>query len=178
MQEIPAAVQQLIDKQAITEAIIRYSRAADRRDWDLARRVYWPDATDDHVLFSGGVEDFIAFADDFLVDKPTAHFLGNFLIDLLSPTTAFSETYHVAYHDHAVGDGKREDWIFWGRYLDKFEKRGDEWRIIHRTLAMDACTVVPGSSVLKSEAFANLTTLGGSKPDDPLYRFHPRGVDA
>ena len=90
------AVQALLDKQSISELLMRYSRAMDRRDWDLARAVYWPDAADDHMQYQGDVEGFIKHAVNFLIDMPTMHFLGNSLIDLGSATSAFSETYFMA----------------------------------------------------------------------------------
>ena len=172
-----AAVQSLLDKQAITEVLTRYSRSMDRRDWGLARSVYWLDAADDHMNYQGDVEGFLGFAAEFLVDMPTMHFLGNMLIDLESAIRAFSETYFIAYHN-LPGEKGREDLILWGRYLDALEKRNGEWKISARTLALDAFSRTPGTSEWDRGMFANLRTRGGAKPDDPLYRLHPRGADA
>lgn len=171
------AVQALLDKQAIKDQLMRYSRSMDRRDFDLARSVYWPDAADDHMLYQGDVAGFIEHAEKFLVDTPTMHFLGNMLVDLETATTAFSETYFLAYHD-LPGEQGRQDLILWGRYLDAVEKRGGEWRISARTLALDGFSLTPGTSSWDRGMFANLRTRGGAKPDDPLYRLHPRGANA
>ena len=43
------AVQALLDKQAIKDQLMLYSRSMDRRDFDLANSVYWPDAVDDKM---------------------------------------------------------------------------------------------------------------------------------
>ena len=171
------AVQALLDKQSISELLMRYSRSIDRRDWDLTRSVYWPEATDEHLLYKGGVSGFIELAASFVVDMPTMHFLGNILIDLQSVTSAFSETYFMAYHD--MPGEERKNLILWGRYLDSHEKREGQWKISSRTLALDAYSLTPTTSVWdETGLYFGITTRGGAKPDDPLYRLHPRGVDA
>ena len=172
-----AAVQALLEKQAITEQLMRYSRAMDRRDWELARSVYWPDAADDHINYQGDVAGFLDHAANFLIDMPTMHFLGNVLIDLESDTDAFAETYFLAYHN-LPGESGRQDLILWGRYLDNLEKRDGTWRISARTLALDAYSLTAGTSAWENGMFAGIRTRGGAKPDDPLYRLHPRGADA
>ncbi len=169
-----AAMQGLLDKQAITDQLMRYSRAMDRRDWDLVRQVYWPDAADDHMHYQGDLAGFLEHAKNFLVDMPTVHFLGNVLVDLESDTLAFAETYYLAYHD-LPGESGRQDLILWGRYLDTLEKRNGDWRISARTLALDAYTLTAGTSSWENGMFSAIKTRGGAKPDDPLYRLHPRG---
>ena len=39
-------IRRLADRQAIEDTIARYARGVDRRDWDLVRSTYHPDATD------------------------------------------------------------------------------------------------------------------------------------
>lgn len=168
----------LLDRQAITEVLMRYSRAIDRRDPDaLLREVYWLDATDDHMLYQGDVPGMIDFAFGFTTDMPTMHFLGNIIIDLESDTLAFAETYHIAHHDMPAEDaGARRNLTLFGRYLDRFEKRDGIWRIKDRTVAIDCYTDAPGSSDWAKGMFAHVKTRGSAKPDDPLYRLHPRGA--
>ena len=45
----------LMDKLAVTEALMRYCRGVDRKDRETFESAYWPDATDDHVKYVGGV---------------------------------------------------------------------------------------------------------------------------
>ena len=71
------ALQALLDKQAISETLLRYSRAIDRRDADLMRRVYWPDAIDDHAVFTGNVEEFIAYSFPFMEGVVSQHIVTN-----------------------------------------------------------------------------------------------------
>jgi hypothetical protein len=171
------ALQTLLDKQAITEVLLRYSRGIDRRDADLMRRVYWPDAIDDHAVFRGNVEEFLAYSFPFMEGVISQHVVTNILVDLTGENEAFSECYFAGFHDFPAENGRIER-VVGGRYLDRHERRGDEWRIIERTLAIDWYNERPGNSVWDSGRYANLPNRAGVKPDDPLYRLHPWGTDA
>ena len=171
------ALQALIDKQAIGEVLARYCRAIDRRDPDLMRTVYWPDAIDDHAVFTGNVEEFIAYSFPFLEGVVTHHSITNILIDLTGPETAFSECYFSAFHDFPAEEGRLERTVG-GRYLDLHEQRHGEWRIKSRTLVIDWYAERPGTSVWDRGRYANLPNRGAPKPEDALYRLHPAGSDA
>ena len=45
--------QQLADREAIRECVLRYSRGVDRLDVEQMKSAYWPEATDDHGRFVG-----------------------------------------------------------------------------------------------------------------------------
>jgi 3-phenylpropionate/cinnamic acid dioxygenase small subunit len=168
-----AEIRALLDKQAITEILMRYSRLTDRKDFaGYASQIYWPDAVDDHVLYQGEVTGLMEFAAGFTQDMPTMHFLGNILIELQDDTHAFAETYHMAYHNMPA-EPVRDDLMLMGRYLDKFEKRGREWRIKQRTVVVDHYTRGPATSVWNSGLFENIRMRGMPKPHDPLYQLHP-----
>ena len=53
----------LLAERAIQRVLTTYSRGVDRYDFDLVRSCYWPEGTDDHGSFVGGVDDFIAFVE-------------------------------------------------------------------------------------------------------------------
>ena len=46
------------------------------------------------------------------------------------------ESYLVAFHYLAGPDGEDSEMTYLGRYLDRFEKRGDIWKIRHREPVM------------------------------------------
>jgi hypothetical protein len=171
----PEAIQLLLDKQAVTELLLGYCRAIDRRDADLMRTLYWPDAIDDHAVFRGDIEAFIAYSMPFLEGVVTQHRITNIWIDVTGPDSAFSECYFSAFHDFPApkGGAARLERIVGGRYLDRHERRGEEWRIIERTLALDWYHEREGNSVWDSGRYANLPNRGAPRPDDPLYRLHP-----
>jgi hypothetical protein len=134
-------VSALLDKQEIEEVVLRYCRGIDRRDFDLVRSCYHPDARDHHGSFSGGVEEYIAW-----VDKLTAryqwsmHLIANVLIDLgkdhdpggTTADSAACESYGVSLH--RSDDTKPYMNLATGfRYLDRFERREGAWKIAERT---------------------------------------------
>ena len=134
----------LLDKQEIEETILRYCRGIDRRDFDLVRNCYHPDASDHHGSFSGSVDEYIAW-----VDKLTSryrfsmHLVGNILIELGGDATpsddriaardlAACETYGVSLH--RSDDPRPFMNLATGfRYLDRFERRDGKWKIAERT---------------------------------------------
>lgn len=172
------AIQALINKQAVTEVLLRYCRAIDRRDADLMRRTYWPDAIDDHAVFTGNVEEFIAYSFPFMEGVVSQHQITNIWVELTGDGSAFSECYFQGFHDFPAETGGRLERVVGGRYLDRHERRDGEWRILSRTLAIDWYNERPGNSVWDSGRYANLKNRGGPKPHDPLYRLHPLGLEA
>jgi hypothetical protein len=73
----------MLAERAIQRVLTSYSRGVDRFDFELVRSCYWPDGTDDHGSFTGGVDEFITFVQKSLNRfERTAHFLGNMLIDV------------------------------------------------------------------------------------------------
>lgn len=115
----------------------RYSRAIDRCDMELLKTVYWPDAIDDHAIFVGNPVEFAEFVTPILRDrtKATMHTLSNTTIEL-EGDVALTETYVRAYH-HMEHNGKKDDVILGGRYLDRFARRNGEWRVAERTFVLD-----------------------------------------
>ncbi len=124
------SVEALSDIQCIREAANRYSRGVDRLDVEEMKSSYWPDATDDHGAFVGNAHEFCEFC---MVAhrryRSTGHCIFNHQIELDGPDAARGEIYCVTWLFHLESD-QLDTW--YGRYLDRYEKRGDEWRIIER----------------------------------------------
>ena len=126
---------ELADREAIRDCLFRYCRGTDRADPDLLRTVYWPGAMDHHTGFEGTGEDFIEWALPRLaLLEQKVHMIGNILIDL-DGDTAKVETYLWSV-SISPGDEPRQS-VVAGRYLDRFEKRDDEWRIAERWVVHD-----------------------------------------
>jgi len=129
-------LQVLMDREKIRDCLARLSRGLDRRDAALVRGGYWPEATEDEGVFCGSVQEFLHWVvPGAPAMRLTLHTLGQSLIDLRG-TGAVVETHVTAYHRVDSGGADR-DVFLGGRYLDRMEKRGAEWRIIHRTLLYD-----------------------------------------
>ena len=66
--------------------------------------------------------------------------------------------------------GKME-MVVGGRYLDRLERRGGEWRIAWRTYVMDWNRNVPSTCRWDEGIYARLRNRGARFPDDPLQAF-------
>lgn len=123
----------LLDKQEIEEVVLRYCRGIDRRDFDLVRACYHPDAIDRHGSFEGSVDRFLEWVDGLTAKYVwSMHLVGNVLIELGAPDQAACETTGVSLHRGA--DAKPSQNLATGfRYLDRFERRDETWRIAERT---------------------------------------------
>jgi len=134
------AFARLLAKDAITEVLNRFARGADSADLAVIRSVYWPEATDDHGNFSGNAMEFAEYAMDVLkAFRTTMHFLTNVSIEFVVAHQAEVQCYFYAYHEHLPGaDGTPPMvTVVGGRYLDRFEERDGEWRILKRVVTMD-----------------------------------------
>jgi ketosteroid isomerase-like protein len=137
-------VARVVDQQEIRDVVYRYCRGIDRRDFDLVRSCYHPDATDDHGDFRGTIDEFIAHIDERLPRfECTMHFIGNVLVEVAGDR-ARSESYVVAYHRLGAHGTKRErDFIVNLRYVDDFERRNGAWKIATRVCVFDFSRIDP-----------------------------------
>ena len=125
------ALRTLLDERAIERVILRYCRGIDRLDRELVRSCYHADATDHHGSFRGGVDEYLDWAWKLLERyDSTMHLIGNTLIEV-DGAAARAESYGVAFHrgDATVPE---HNLITGFRYVDRFEQRGNEWRIARR----------------------------------------------
>jgi hypothetical protein len=193
------AIEALLAKQEIHEALARYCRGIDRGDAELVRSAYHEDATDDHgftVVETGW--DIAALADrdnpnGFPVEwESSTHFLGQSIIELDGDRAA-SETYF-----HAVmrfeHDGVAYELVNDGRYIDRWERRdGGTFLISDRTVMTDGMRTDridgawPGPDTDVPKAFWGAPALPPSDPkfgtrtaEDHSYSVLPRlsGVGA
>lgn len=161
-------LQELMDREEIRDVVLRYCRGVDRRDWDLVRSCYHPDAYDHHGRFRGNVDEFVDFLQDFLPRHfdATMHFCGNVLIDL-DGDIALVESYVVAHHRGIPpGQQERGDMIVGARLHDRMERRDGAWRVAHRELIHDWSRIEPEGAVF---ALAPGALVGCAGPDDPTY---------
>jgi hypothetical protein len=126
----------LIQRERIRDCLARVARGEDRRDAALISSAYWPDSTADYGVFKGDFAAYLAWVvpgADAVIN--TQHALGQSVIEL-DGETARVETQVMSYHRVNMGAGER-DICIGGRYLDRMEKRGGEWRIAKRMMLYD-----------------------------------------
>ena len=190
-----AELQQVVDRSRLYDVLTRYCRALDRCDVDLMRSVYWDDARDDHGVFNGGAQEFA----EFIIREiqtwfdMTMHAIMNVHMEL-EGNVACAESYLFACHrvrgekrkvEEIFGSTylSRFDWsrvegvphVFYygGRYVDRLEKRGREWKIAHRQAVMDWNHNEISSAIWEEGMFRTLTLRGARGPQDVALRNRP-----
>src|SRR5690606_27529765 len=166
---LQGAVQELLDRQAILDCLNRYARGLDRKDLDVLRSAFHPDATDHH----GGSIEYHPAADALIADWETRdidrsfsqHLIINTSIDL-DGDTAHAESYFqliVGLKPEVRPEQPRLS-IGGGRYVDRFERRDGEWRIARRVLVLEYSTAWD-----ENDALPWVREWARRNADDPSY---------
>lgn len=164
-----ALLQSLADREAIRECLYRYCRGIDRLDPEALRSAYWPDGTDQHGAYNGSAQGFIDWALGKLPGSGRmVHTIGNTLIQLCGDQAAV-ESYFQAWQADRDAQGQPQETFLCGRYVDRFERRGQEWRVAARTVIYDWIRQTPLPAGTDLERFGTRQPTGGRKPDDALY---------
>jgi len=161
-------VELLMAERAIKRVILAYSRAVDRYDFDALSDCYWPEGTDDHGSFKGLAGDFVEWNKGALGRfDMTNHFLGNMFVEVdMESGTAKAETYAVAYHRYNDAEGQLTDMTAGLRYVDRFERRGGEWKILERVIAYSWRRTDPA---IGASGFADTYVRAVRGMDDIVY---------
>ncbi len=162
--------QAITDRYQIEEVLRQYCRGVDRGDAALIRDVYHPDATDDHGVFKGKGVDFADRVVEAMTDRmaATMHNLHqiNIRFDAREPPrSAATETYFTAIHRLSNESGDTVLEWFGGRYVDRFERRDDVWKIADRKVVYEWSKIETVAEEYPNEAF----TQGLRSPDDVSY---------
>ena len=158
----------IADRLAIHDVLNLHSRGLDRLDSSAIQSAYWADAEVDYGGYKGGAHIFAELVVGALDEQYelTRHCLSNTLI-AFAGNSALSETNVNAGHLLA---GAEEEMLFYGRYLDKLEKREGRWKILHRQVVIDWSKRLPVRDEREDEAFTALAK-GAHLDQDPLYPF-------
>jgi len=166
-------LEELEARTAIQDCLNRFARAVDRKDWALARTLYHDGAFDDHGFFKGDADALLKHVEKLHEHQDhSMHFNTNVLIEFQAKDRAFVETYVLVLQRFRPGapnvpagsQGLRN--LASARYLDRFEKRNGEWRVVHRTLVFGDVEAAPMATPHKFPPGFTEQTHG---MDDPLY---------
>lgn len=156
-------LQELVDKEAIRELVLLYSRGVDRKDSDLLRDLYIEGATDTHGdSFEGDKDDYVDFLEKAFPYMPySGHHVCNHLI-AINGDEAEGEVYALAWHMLPTRDGACEEDFMCVRYIDRYQRCGDgRWRFSKRVVTYDFRTRRP----VDRSAIAGLPALAS----DPSF---------
>jgi SnoaL-like domain len=167
--DLTAQIKDLLDKQAIHEVLMRFARALNRLDPELVTSCVFPDAEVDmgFAVFVGLNYPDMIRAERQRPGGPVKfgrlQILGNELVELQGDS-AHSETYVISYQ-HIQRDGKTFTCARAGRFIDRFERRDDVWKIAHRRLIDEWSRVDEVVETIDIEN-SNRSALA---PDDYVY---------
>lgn len=162
---MPKTLEDVIAEAEIKDVHLRYCRANDRRDEELMRSCFHPDAVVElHQPLT--VDAFLALGRTILSKYVvTWHNTGNQLVEVRG-NAAWAEHYTTSTHRIPADEqGPERDFIAFGRYIDRMERRNGEWRIARRTMVVD---------FMRTDALpageARLGSRGGARDrSDPSY---------
>lgn len=169
-----ATLRALADREAIRDCLYRYCRGIDRMDAEALRSAYWPDGTDNHGPYKGSAQGFVDWALEKLQSAGRMiHGIGNILIELHGDQ-AVVESYFQAWQADRDAAGQPQATFLCGRYVDRFERRGSEWRIAERTVVYDWIHQSPMPPGTDAQRFGPRLPQGARQPDDPIYALRER----
>ena len=163
-------LQELLDKKACEEVLMRYGRTQDWLDTPGQNSCFWPDADIDFGFFKGNGADWVKTV---MPHEQAAmrrwHMCTSVLVQV-DGNKATGECYGIAVATRDVGDGQVIETMFGGRYLDELEKRNGEWRISKRTYILDWAHQFPNALEAATGKDFALNILEISEPGHPMYR--------
>ncbi|MEJ0039702.1 MAG: nuclear transport factor 2 family protein [Gammaproteobacteria bacterium] len=146
---LQARITYLTDRQEIADTLQRYIRGIDRHDKDLARSAFWPDARI-NLGTPLGRDEYVDHEEAALAAYAShQHHITGQTVDLQG-NTAHVESYVFffalprdrrpdgvgrATPGHALTSEKTR--VGSGRYIERWEKRNGEWKILVREYAHD-----------------------------------------
>jgi len=154
------------DKIEIADLSSNYMRGLDRLDAETERSVFWDDAYCAYGIYEGGPDGFIEYCQAGLATHAANHhFIGQVNIEL-DGNEAFGEVYYQAFHRVKNDAGEDRDLFISGRYVDRYERRDEVWKIAYRSELVDWVREVAAADAW----FAGSNMIvGDRKPNDPLY---------
>lgn len=165
----------LINKQAISELVLLYSRAVDRRDFALLSTLYTKDGTDDHGhLYCGDASGYVAWLEEAMQNaEMTYHAVNNHLIAFTDENTAEGEVYVTASHRFRDNQYGMVEYVAGFRYLDQYRREQGQWRFAHRKLIHDWYRIAQACWDL-NHPLMNGSPIGLAGGEDPSYELgHP-----
>ena len=120
-------VQTLIDRAEITDLLTRYARAVDRKDWDLFRSVFTPDARIDYTQVggtAGSLDEVVDFLSKVMpMFEAMQHLISNIDISIDGDEAKVTA---MVYNPLKLPDS--EVWATGGWYHHELVRTPDGWR--------------------------------------------------
>jgi hypothetical protein len=169
-----ADVRYLMDRTAILDCIARHARGCDRHDIDLISSAYHPDGVDEHGYAVNSGTEYGNWANAAHAETSTVH-LHNITTHTceIDGETAHAESYVIVV---LIGSDGRSAQFITGRYIDRLERRDDQWRIVVRRSTVEGMFIAD-ARVLQSPFFTEKGYLVGTRDRTDLSYERPLSLD-
>ena len=156
-------------REALRHLVSAYGHGIDRRDYALVLSLYHPDAIDDHrPYFTGPATDYVAWLPTMLANWAATSHVALSALYAIDGDRAEGEV--VARAWHLTADRTRQ-FVAWGRYADRYERRDGAWRFAHRAFILDHAEDLPANS---GDDFGSAgVAVGAAGREDPVYGLLP-----
>jgi hypothetical protein len=156
-------------REALRHLVAAYGHGIDRRDWDLVRSLYHDDAIDDHrPYYRGSADGYVAWLPGMMAQwRATSHAMLSALY-AIDGDRACGEVVARAWHLTACGT---RQFVAWGRYADRYERRDGIWRFAHRAFILDHAEDLPAP--VGDDFGSTGVATGRAGRDDPIYAWLP-----
>jgi hypothetical protein len=163
-------LQELLDKKACEDVLLRYGRTLDWLDQAGQENCFWPDATIDYGFFQGSGADWIPAVMQVEAASSRRWHLSSGVLVQVTGDKAKSECYGLSVGAVDNEQGELVNFMFGGRYLDELEKRDGQWRISSRSYFVDWLQQFPGGLETTIGGDLMLKVLQIQSPGHALYR--------
>ena len=174
LQKLQKDVQYLLDRTEILDCIARHARGCDRHDVDLISSAYHHDGVDEHGTAINVGPEYGQWANTTHAESSRVH-THNITTHTceIDGDTAHAESYVVVV---LIGvDGKSAQFIS-GRYIDRLERRDEQWRIAVRRSTVEGMFLAD-ARVLQSSFFTDKGYLVGTRDRSDLSYERPLSID-
>ncbi|MEU1984471.1 nuclear transport factor 2 family protein [Nocardia sp. NPDC019395] len=162
-------IAELVAKQKLYENLVMYCRGQDRKELDVMKSTFWPEATDNHGMFNGSAHEFCewSYENQKTTRHKSHHYVTNVVIELDGDLAKRESS--VVYVMVKAGDEPTD--VMGGRYRDLCERRNGEWRVLRRMVIFDHVAQYPSSGELAAVfgGIPDTSRVGDVYPADPIY---------
>jgi hypothetical protein len=164
------ALQELLDRKACEDVLMRYGRTLDWLDSDGQESCFWPDAEIDYGFFEGSGTDWVPTVMAVEQGAPRRWHVSTGVMVQVKGGSAKSECYGLTVSSAENDQGELVDFMFGGRYLDELEKRDGQWRISKRCYIADWLHRFPNGLEAITSSELMLKVLQIQAPGHERYR--------
>jgi len=174
IEELSREVQYLMDRAAILDCISSHARGHDRHDVNLLTAAYHEDGVDEHGFAINPGSAYAEWANQVHAagSQSHTHNITTHTCDI-EGDTAHCESYVLVVLLNPDGETAR---MISGRYVDRLEKRGGQWKIALRRTTVDAL-MAGDASILKAPIFHDQGYTRGMRDSSDISYQRPLDLE-